>query len=182
MPLARESGANTMTSEQRIIFSEIYIDNRPKMLRYAKMNKLCAPVAEELVHDTFHDAWSRFGNLINHENIGGWLMQTLKNKMRNYARAKRREANLLVDYGDRSEDIAASGNFINALIVSDALSAIYRFVYDNFKEDDITMFRRIFIENVSHAEVAAELGITVWSSQKRLERIRKRIREEFPNF
>ncbi len=67
-------------------------------------------------------------------------MQTLKNKMRNYTRTKRREANLLVDHGDRSEDIAAPGNFINALIVSDALSAIYRFVYDNFKEDDITLF------------------------------------------
>ena len=56
------------------------------------------------------------------------------------------------------------------------------YFYDNFKEDDITLFRRIFIENVSHAEVAAELGITVWTSQKRLERIRKRIREEFPDF
>lgn len=135
-----------MTSEQRIIFSEIYISNHPKLLRYAKANKLCASVAEELVQDTFHDAWSKFGELINHENIGGWLMQTLKNKMRNYTRTKRREANLLVDHGDRSEDIAAPGNFINALIVSDALSAIYRFVYDNFKEDDITLFRRIFIE------------------------------------
>ena len=109
-------------------------------------------------------------------------MQTLKNKMRNYTRAKRREANLLVDHGDRSEDIAAPDDFINALIVSDALSTRCRFVYDNFKEDDITLFRRIFIENVSHAEVAAELGITVWTSQKRLERIRKRIREEFPDF
>ena len=147
-----------MTSEQRIIFSEIYISNHPKLLRYAKANKLCASVAEELVQDTFHDAWSKFGELINHENIGGWLMQTLKNKMRNYTRTKRREANLLVDHGDRSEDIAAPGNFINAL------------------------FRRIFIENVSHTEVAAELGITVWTSQKRLERIRKRIREEFPDF
>ena len=117
-----------MTSEQRIIFSEIYIANHPKLLRYARTNKLCAPVAEELVQDTFHDAWSKFGELINHENIGGWLMQTLKNKMRNYARAKRREANLLVDHGDRSEDIAAPDDFINALIVSDALSAIYRLV------------------------------------------------------
>ncbi len=171
-----------MTSEQRIIFSEIYIANHPKLLRYARTNKLCAPVAEELVQDTFHDAWSKFGELINHENIGGWLMQTLKNKMRNYARAKRRETSLRVDHGDRSEDIAAPDDFINALIASDALSAIYRLVYDNFKEDDITLFRRIFIENASHAEVAAELGITVWTSQKRLERIRKRIRDEFPDF
>ena len=128
-----------MTSEQRIIFSEIYINNHPKLLRYAKANKLCEPVAEELVQDTFHDAWSKFDELVGHENIGGWLMQTLKNKILNYTRAKRRESYLISDYSDRSEDIAAPDNFVNELIIRNALSAICRFVNDNFKEDDITL-------------------------------------------
>lgn len=66
-----KGGASSMTSEQREIFSEIYIDNWPKLLRYAKANKWCAGVAEELVQDTFHDAWSKFGELSDHENIGG---------------------------------------------------------------------------------------------------------------
>ena len=171
-----------MTSEQRIIFSEIYISNHPKLLRYAKANKLCAPAAEELVQDTFHDAWSKFDELVSHENIGGWLMQTLKNKMLNYTRTKRRESHLIADYGDKSEDIAATDNLVNELIVRNTLLAICRFVYNNFKDDDITLFQRILIENASHKDVAAELGITVWTSQKRLERIRKRIREEFPDF
>ena len=82
----------------------------------------------------------------------------------------------------RSEDIAAPDNFVNELIIRNALSAICRFVNDNFKEDDITLFRRVIIENASHKEAAAELGITIWTSQKRLERIRKRIRDEFPDF
>lgn len=166
-----------MTSQQRIIFSEIYINNYPKLLRYA--NKFCASVAEELVQDTFHDAWSKFDKLVSHENIGGWLMQTLKNKIRSYNRTKRRETNMIIEYNDST---AAPDNFVNELIVKNTLSAICRFVNDNFKEDDITLFQRILIENASHAEAAAELGITVWTSQKRLERIRKRIREEFPDF
>lgn len=166
-----------MTSQQRIIFSEIYINNYPKLLRYA--NKFCASVAEELVQDTFHDAWSKFDKLVNHENIGGWLMQTLKNKIRNYNRTKRHETNTIIEYNDST---AAPDNFVNELIAKNTLSAICRFVNDNFKEDDITLFQRILIENASHAEVASELGITVWTSQKRLERIRKRIRAEFPDF
>ena len=76
-------------SAQRELFGEIYVNNWSKLLRYAKANKSCAGVAEELVQDTFHDAWSKFNELVNHENIGGWLMQTLKNKMRNYTRASR---------------------------------------------------------------------------------------------
>ena len=89
---------------------------------------------------------------------------------------------MIADYGDKSEDIAATDNLVNELIVRNTLSAICSFVYNNFKDDDITLFQRILIENASHKDVAAELGITVWTSQKRLERIRKRIREEFPDF
>ena len=63
-------------SAQRELFGEIYVNNWSKLLRYAKANKSCAGVAEELVQDTFHDAWSKFNELVNHENIGGWLMQT----------------------------------------------------------------------------------------------------------
>lgn len=171
-----------MTSEQRIIFSDIYINTFPKLLRYAKANKQCAAVAEELVQDTFHDAWSKFDELADHENIGGWLMQTLKNKIRNYVRTRQRDASMIAEYLDRSEDIAAPQNFVDELIAQSLLSAIYKFVCDTFKEENVILFRRIIIEGVSHKEAAAELGITVWTSQKRLERIRKRIRDEFPDF
>lgn len=74
--------------EKREVFSDIYVNNWAKLLRYAKANRNSTGVAEELVQDTFHDAWSKFDELINHENIGGWLMQTLKNKIWNYTRAK----------------------------------------------------------------------------------------------
>lgn len=168
--------------EKREVFSDIYVNNWAKLLRYAKENRNSAGVAEELVQDTFHDAWSKFDELVSHENIGGWLMQTLKNKIWNYTRAKQREANMIIGHGGKTEDIAATDNFVNELIARNALSAIHRFVHDTFNEDDITLFRRIIIENASHKEAAAELGITVWTSQKRLERIRKRIREEFPDF
>lgn len=180
--LVRESGANTMTPEQRILFSEIYINNHPKLLRYAKSHKLCFDVAEELVQDTFHDAWSKFDELVNHENIGGWLMQTLKNKISNYVRSRQRDARIIAQRVDRAEDVATTDNFVDTLMAKSAISAIFKFVYDTFTKDDIIIFQRILIEGTSHKEVASELGITVWTSQKRLERIRKRIREEFPDF
>ena len=41
-----KGGASGMTSEQREIFSEIYIDNWPKLLRYAKANKWCVGAVE----------------------------------------------------------------------------------------------------------------------------------------
>lgn len=92
-------------SAQRELFGEIYVNNWSKLLRYAKANKSCAGVAEELVQDTFHDAWSKFNELVNHENIGGWLMQTLKNKMRNYIRSRQRDVKLFAEYLDRRKTL-----------------------------------------------------------------------------
>lgn len=145
-----KGGASSMTSEQREIFSEIYIDNWPKLLRYAKANKWCAGVAEELVQDTFHDAWSKFGELSDHENIGGWLMQTLKNKMRNYIRSRQRDVKLFAEYLDRPEDIAAPDNFVNKIITVNTLSTIQKFICDNFKDDDVVLFQRVIVEGKSH--------------------------------
>ena len=177
-----KGGASGMTSEQREIFSEIYIDNWPKLLRYAKANKWCAGVAEELVQDTFHDAWSKFGELSDHENIGGWLMLTLKNKMRNYIRSRQRDVKLFAEYLDRPEDIAAPDNFVNKIITANTLSTIQKFICNNFKDDEVVLFQRVIVEGKSHKAAAEELGITVWTSQKRLERMRKKIKEEFPDF
>ena len=177
-----KGGASSMTSEQREIFSEIYIDNWPKLLRYAKANKWCAGVAEELVQDTFHDAWSKFGELSDHENIGGWLILTLKNKMRNYIRSRQRDVKLFAEYLDRPEDIAAPDNFVNKIITVNALSTIQKFICDNFKDDDVVLFQRVIVDGKSHKDAAEELGITVWASQKRIERMRKKIKEEFPDF
>lgn len=148
-------------SAQRELFGEIYVNNWSKLLRYAKANKSCAGVAEELVQDTFHDAWSKFNELVNHENIGGWLMQTLKNKMRNYTRARQRDAKVFDEYVDRAEDIAAPDNFVNTIMTRATLSAIQEFVYANFKGGDILLFQRVLIDGRSHKDAAEELRITV---------------------
>lgn len=169
-------------SAQRELFGEIYVNNWSKLLRYAKANKSCAGVAEELVQDTFHDAWSKFNELVNNENIGGWLMQTLKNKMRNYIRSRQRDVKLFAEYLDRPEDIAAPDNFVNKIITVNTLSTIQKFICDNFKDDDIVLFQRVIVEGKSHKDAAEELRITVWTSQKRIERMRKKIKEEFPDF
>ena len=48
-------------------------------------------------------------------------------------------------------------------------------------QEEFYLLRRIVFESASHLEVAEELGISVWASQKRLERIRKKLEQAFPN-
>lgn len=165
-----------MTQERHEIFNEIFNANRSKLLHFIKKNEVCRRVADDLVQDTFHDAWSKFDTLIYHENIGGWLMQNLKNKMRNHMRDRHRVEIAL------TEDIAEPDNFVGDLITKSQVAAVWEFINKNFKPDDIFLFKRIIVDEVGYNVVSKELGITIWASQKRLERIRKRIREEFPDF
>lgn len=168
--------------EPYISFDEIYVRNWGKLIRYAISQVQRKYIAEELVQDTFHDAYAKFNQLIKHDNIDGWLMQTLKYKIRNYRRARQREEKYVEEWHDIIDMKHTSDEFTNNLIARNEVALIYKFVYSNFNKDDLFLFRRMIIEGANHKEVSEELGITVWTSQKRLERIRKRIKEKFPDF
>ena len=47
-------------------------------------------------------------------------------------------------------------------------------------DDEFYVLKRYTFDNASHMEIANELGISVWASQKRLERIRKKLFHVFP--
>ena len=88
-----------------------------------------------------------------------------------------------VERGDKMMSVPSLVRMAEALHVSvDTLSTIQKFICDNFKDDDVVLFQRVIVEGKSHKDAAEELGITVWTSQKRIERMRKKIKEEFPDF
>ena len=76
-------------------FEQLYTEYVHRLIRYARAQGQSGDVAEELVQDTFHEAYAQLAHLTEHENPGGWLMQTLKNKIRNYDRARQRERRLI---------------------------------------------------------------------------------------
>ena len=45
--------------------------------------------------------------------------------------------------------------------------------------DEWDLLRKIALEKVPYKDVSAELGITVWTCQKRVQRIREKLREKF---
>ena len=47
--------------------------------------------------------------------------------------------------------------------------------------EEYLLLKRLTIDQASHLEVAQEVGISVYASQKRLERIRKKLKKVFPD-
>lgn len=171
-----------MAAEYDGAFDALYLAHVEKLLRYAQGQIQNREMAEELVQDTFHEAYLKFDQLQRHENPGGWLMQTLKNKLANHQRARRRESALLAHWTEGAEHIAAPGDMAAELAQRQQVAEIRAFVAASFDEVDRQLFQLLLVEDRSHKAAAQLLGITVWNSQKRLERIRRRLREAFPKF
>ena len=58
-------------------------------------------------------------------------------------------------------------------------SASLELIQNTLSKDDFLLFDMVALRHKSHLSAAKVLGITVWTSQKRLTRIRKRLQELF---
>jgi len=139
-----------------------------------------AAYAEEAVQETFFEAVRKQDALMRHAKPEAWLMETLKNKIRVGSRRRALEAlyfiSLEQDLAQESKKLAVEDRpfgSINELL--DAIRAL-------LPPEDYRLLCRITLEGATHLEVAKELGISVWSSQKRLQRIRKKLcKQLLPN-
>lgn len=169
-----------MTDEQYDFLDTLYRENQAKLLRYAKAVLENEELAMDVVQDTFHTAALRIDTVMTHENAPGWLMEVLKNKIKDHIRSRNRYIARFVSLDGLENHLAVEDeyNFSDGAATSVAaiLSAIEQFL----KPDDYYLLKRIILDGASHKEVAEELGITVWTSQKRLERIRGELETLFP--
>lgn len=161
-----------------------FLDNLYR--RYANQLKLYANSflkdnarAEEIVQDTFHVATRRVKTLMEHEAPEGWLKKTTKNKILKSEESRRR---YIYRFLSLDTDVFIEGSTQKDLVE-------HQISMTTSPEDEIKhaltkqeyyLLRRIALEKATHKVVAEELGITVWDSQKRLQRIREKLYRIYP--
>ncbi len=157
-----------MREKECRFIEQLYADNYMKLYCYAYGIIKDHHTAENLINDTFVTAVQKAEHLMEHENPVGWLIQSLKFKLMQYLRAEgRHPTNVPLDLvaeqssrHERPED------------VTDRM-----FLEKVLKDSDLRMFDLFYYEGYSHKELADEFGISIPASQKRLERIRKKLRD-----
>ena len=172
-----------MVPEQELFFEQLYRNLFPELKIYAMRSLQNDAQAEEVVQDTFHEALQKIDVLMGHENPEAWLVLTLRNKIWNYRRSvgKDRERILSLDVGVIEElgwEDATIEAVLDKLIVQDTERQMRQALTD----EEQYLLRRLVFEEATHREIAHELGISVWTSQKRLERIRDKLEKEFPGY
>lgn len=154
------------------LIESLYRSEYAKLLGYALKRVGKIDLAQDLVQDTFHEAVQNREKLRSHPNPQGWLMQTLKNKVLYHEREHAR----YIKYFVSSEVVGEIAS------PSDHVSEIMQTVEATLTAEEFYLFKRIMLQRDSHLDVAAELGITVWACQKRLSRIKEKLKKALPEY
>lgn len=169
-----------MTVEQEAFLEKRYRENFRKLLGYAMAVLENEFMALDVVQDTFCVAVIKIDVLMAHENPDGWLMETLRHKIRDQIRAHHRYAARFVSLAGHEKYIPGENKDFLWEEPPVTVSSILEKIENVLIPEDCYLLRRIVLDGCSHREVAEELNITVWASQKRLERIRKALERFFP--
>lgn len=168
-----------MRPDQDAFLEDLYRTYFLMLRKYASCALESPELAEEVVQDAFHEAVQHIDKLMTHPNPGGWLKLTVKNKI---AHARRDMNRYMLRFV--SLDAGTYDNRIPS--VEDRLpqqtESLLQIIRKVLTEEEWTLLRRITLEKASYKTVSEELGLTVWTCQKRVQRIREKLRQELKDY
>lgn len=166
--------------EANAFLEALYNENYERLYIYAENTLFHAAYAEEAVQETFFEAVRKQDALMRHAKPEAWLMETLKNKIRV---GNRRRALETLYFISLEHDLTQDHK---GLAVEDqpfgSISELLDTIRLLLPPEDYHLLCRITLDGATHLEVAKELGISVWGSQKRLQRIRKKLRKQLLSY
>lgn len=157
----------SLNQEEEEYIERLYREMYTRLCIYAMSALGSKALAEEVVQDTFRIACIKPDGLMSSKNPRGWLINTLKNVIRNRRRTEARLSNALLAamsaYEPQASTTVETTEFIVAY--SDALG-----------EEDFQLLVNIVVRRYTMLEAAEELGITVEACKKRVQRAKKNYR------
>lgn len=168
-----------MRPEESEFLEGLYRGNLNKLLLYAQVHLTDRSKAMDVVQDTFHEAARSIGPLTVHPNPEGWLMQTLKNKLREYNRSHAADQRMCLSLDAELPPVVGRRDEGLDRLDAGEEPAIDR-VRQILTPEELYLFERLVLDDASHLELARELGVTVWACQKRFGRIKQKLRKNMP--
>lgn len=169
-----------MLAEQMHRLEALYRQYYSPLLCHARAALPDHTQAQDAVQDVFCEAARHMDTLMMHRNPGGWLYITLRHKIhdrkRRYIRSTRHVISL--DSGLFPEPADPADPF--EAIHGEGLSCLLQTVEQVLTPSERMLLKRLIGDQAGYPEVARELGITIWACQKRMERLRHKLRSVFP--
>lgn len=169
-----------MRPDENELVERLYHLHFKKLFIYANATLRDPELAKDVVQDTFHEALRRIDVVAKHENPGGWLMNVVKNKLKEWERNRRRNLRYLLSL---DADFPDERNLPEELVSAQPelqSGSVMEIIEHVLTPEEFRLLKRLVFDRASHQQVAQEFGISVYTSQKRLERIRDKLYAVFP--
>lgn len=142
--------------------------------------------AEEIAQDTFNTAMMKIGDVMDAELPIKWLKKTAKYKAQNERRTHQRDLKRYLSLSDPETPEPVSTAHVENTVVEQMDRcggvSVEDVIQQMLTPTEITILKRYVIDRARYAEVADELGISLWDCQKRMQRIRKKLSEKYPKY
>ena len=161
-----------MDKEQSSFIEQLYMDMYDMLITYARCALREDALAEEAVQETFRIACQKPESLRESPNPNGWLVNTLKNTIRNIKHNRATAQRILTQYLELriDEDSYAVDKLKLATLYSDIANT-----------EEFKLLKEFSIDGRSHLEMAKSRGITVAACKKRLQRAKETLRLKISN-
>lgn len=151
------------TFEIEKLYKEMYSTLYAYALRVLKNSAL----AEEAIQDTFCIACAKRDQVLSNPRPQGWVMVTLRHVMQNMLRTQQKLQQIL-SLSAGEELPIEEPELLN-------VDLLFGNVSDS---EDFQLLKRVALEQCTIPELAQELGISVETCKKRVQRARKRLRKK----
>ena len=166
-----------MRPEQESFFEALYKENFPLLWRKAAAVLHNSDLAAEVVQDLFPDTVKKIDEVMEQPEPQLWLRRQLIYKLLHAQRSFYRDRRLFVslDADVSPQDPVLAGDDVPV----QSAGEILRQVRAALKPDEWELFCKIILERRPYKEVAEEHGHTIWACQKRVQRIREKLKRLF---
>lgn len=161
-----------LTREQRQAIARLYKEMYNQLHTYAYGILRDRELSEDLVQETFQTACGKPSKLLSSANPRGWLMETLKNVMKN---ARRRRATM-AKYIVPAETVD-----IERIVSPDPGDNVDLLYSGLLSEEEFQLVKRVAVDRYTMLEAAEELGISEDACKKRVQRAKEKLRKNMSN-
>lgn len=174
-----------MHPEQDEIFTQIYKKYFNQIKLYIMSSVSDPHLAEEIAQDTFHTAMMKMDEVMAVEPIA-WLKKTAKYKTLNEQRKRMRYLKLFLSLDDPVASQVVTESRVEDVIITEEErhqhEPLAKQIHDALTPDERILLQRAILDRVPYLQVAEELEISLWNCQKRVQRLRKKLKKKFPQY
>lgn len=174
-----------MSPEESKFIEALYKEHSESLWRYALTCLHDQALADEILSDVFHVAMQRVESLISHEYPEGWLLKVLRYKLKHYRNDRRKYAMRFLALDEeilRCVPVNLRPTEEQAERDPALVEAALEKIKTTLSAKELYVLRRVTLAQATHKAVSQELGISVWDSQKALQRARQKLRALFPDY